>query len=470
MAMTSDRTRRGPGPGDVPHALLLDLFNSVSDGVVAVDTSLRITAVNRAALETLGLALHEALGRPVGEVLITDWARGRCVVAETLAGGRPLADLDLQVEGPRGRRVPVILSTSLVRADDGTVLGGAATFRNLAEVRRTAAESGFPRSFHDLVTGDPAMRRLIGTLPTIARADSSVLLQGETGTGKSLLVRAIHDLGPRRRGPLVTVNCAALPETLLEAELFGVRAGAYTGADRDRPGRLEAADGGTLFLDEIGDLPPAVQVKLLRVLQERTYEPLGDVRPRTCDVRFITATHRDLAAMVEDGAFRRDLFFRINVLNVAIPPLRERKGDIPLLVQRFLDRLAARRAKGVTGISSRVLEILTAHDYPGNIRELENIVEHAWVMCPGGPIEPGHLPRELRPGARGTAPATAGRGLPRLEADYIRQVLQRHRGNRGDAARELGIHRTTLQRKIRRLGLELPAGDGRSRRPGAPEQ
>jgi PAS domain S-box-containing protein len=424
-----------------------------------------VTAVNRAALEVLGLSLHEALGRPVSEVLVTDWARGRCVVAETLAAGRALADLQLVVEGVRGRQVPVILSTSLVRDRGGAVLGGAATFRNLAEVRRTAADAGYPRAFQDLVTGDPGMRRLIGTLPTIARADSSVLLQGETGTGKSLLVRAIHDLGPRRRGPLITVNCAALPETLLEAELFGVRAGAYTGADRDRPGRLEAADGGTLFLDEVGDIPLAVQVKLLRVLQERVYERLGDVRPRTCDVRFIAATHRDLAAMVEQGTFRRDLFFRINVLNVAIPPLRERKGDIPLLVQRFLDRLALRRDKAVSGISSRVLEILTAHDYPGNIRELENIIEHAWVMCTGGVIEPRHLPRDLRPQAeRAENAPRPGRGLPRLEADYIRQVLRRHRGNRAAAARELGIHRTTLQRKIRRLGLQLPPEDGRSRR------
>ncbi len=462
--MTSDRTPRGPGPGEVPHELLLDLFNSVSDGIVAVDNDLRVTAVNRAALEALGLSLHEALDRSVSEVLATDWGRGRCVLAETLAAGRPLDNLHLMVEAARGRQVPVILSTTLVRAADGTVLGGAATFRNLTEVRRTAAEAEHSRTFQDLVTGDPGMRRLIGTLPTIARADSSVLLQGETGTGKSMLVRTIHDLGSRRRGPLVTVNCAALPESLLEAELFGVKAGAYTGADRDRPGRLEAADGGTLFLDEIGDMSAAVQVKLLRVLQERVYERLGDVRPRTCDVRFIAATHRDLAAMVDQGTFRRDLFFRINVLNVPIPPLRERKGDIPLLVQRFLDRLASRRAKAVSGISSRVLEILTAHDYPGNIRELENIVEHAWVMCPGGVIEPRHLPRELQPGGEGApAPLRAGRALPRLEADYIRQVLRRHQGNRGAAARELGIHRTTLQRKIRRLGLDLPPGDGRRR-------
>jgi PAS domain S-box-containing protein len=464
--MTSDHARQGPGPGDVPPELLLDLFNSVSDGVIAVGRDLRVTAINRAALEVLGLSLHEALGRPVGEVLVTDWARGRCVVAETLATGRPLPDLQLVIEGARGRQVPVILSTSLVCDRGGAVLGGAATIRNLAEVRRAAADAEYPRAFQDLVTGDPGMRRLIGTLPTIARADSSVLLQGETGTGKSLLVRAIHDLGARRRGPLVTVNCAALPETLLEAELFGVRAGAYTGADRDRPGRLEAADGGTLFLDEIGDIPLPVQVKLLRVLQERTYERLGDVRPRTCDVRFIAATHRDLAAMVERGAFRRDLFFRINVLNVAIPPLRDRKGDIPLLVQRFLDRLALRRDKAVSGISSRVLEILTAHDYPGNIRELENIIEHAWVMCTGGVIEARHLPRDLQPHAeRGDGAPRPGRGLPRLEADYIRQVLRRHRGNRSAAARELGIHRTTLQRKIRRLGLQLPPEDGRSRRP-----
>jgi len=248
--------------------------------------------------------------------------------------------------------------------------------------------------------------------------------------------------------------------------LFGARAGAYTGVTRDRPGRLAAANGGTLLVDEIGDAPLAVQVKLLRVLQERVYEPLGEVRPVPCDVRFITATHQDLEALVNSGAFRRDLYFRVNVLKVELPPLRDRKGDIPLLVRRSLARLFQGRGKRVVGVSSRVLEILNNYDYPGNIRELENILEHAGVMCPEDIIEVEHLPEKLRLKPRKfTVPDQADPDpLDRIQAEYIREALERHDGHRGLTARELGMHRSTLNRKIRKLGLEPPAMDGRNLR------
>jgi transcriptional regulator with PAS, ATPase and Fis domain len=331
-------------------------------------------------------------------------------VGDTIRSGREVSDRHLVLTDQGGTLVPVVLTTAVVRGEDGRIQGGAATFRNLQAARHLVEQADRSQPFQDIVTGDPVMRRLFGTLPTIARADSSILVLGETGTGKSLLVKTIHNLSPRRRGPLVTVNCAALPETLLESELFGAAAGAYTGATRDRVGRLGAAEGGTLFLDEIGDIPTNVQVKLLRVLQEKSYERLGDVRPRACNVRFVTATHRDLGAMVDEGTFRRDFYYRINVLTVEIPPLRDRKGDIPLLTQRFLDRLSSARGKTITGVSSRVQEILTAHDFPGNVRELENIVEHAWVMCTGGVIEPRHLPAELTGGEPSGPADQASRG------------------------------------------------------------
>ena len=467
--MSAGHPRDGSPSPTIPLEFLLRLFNSVSDGVVAVGTDRCVFAINKSALEILGYTLREVLGRPVDEVFAVQQSGSESVIAETMRSGRAVVDRETLVEDRSGQYVPIILTTSVVRDNDGRLLGGAATFRSLVKERPLAQDARQDRPFHDIVTGDPEMRRLIGLLPTVARADSSVLVLGETGTGKNLLVRTIHNLSARRRGKLVTVNCAALPENLLEAELFGVRAGAFTGATRDRIGRLEAANGGTLFLDEIGDVSLAVQVKLLRVLQERVYERLGDVRPCSCDVRFITATHQDLEALVEAGAFRRDLYYRVNVLTVEIPPLRDRKGDIPLLVQRFLDRLSVSRGKTVTGLSSRVLEILTAHNFPGNIRELENIIEHAWVMCDTDVIEPRHLPRELTAAEVNTPRRVVStQGLDRLEADYIRQVLRRHGGNRGAAARELGIHRTTLQRKIKRLGLDLGPGDGRSKsRPGA---
>ena len=306
------------------------------------------------------------------------------------------------------------------------------------------------------------MKQLFEILPTISRSDSSILVLGETGTGKNLIAKAIHRLSLRASGPMITVNCAALPETLLESELFGYKAGAFTGAHRDKPGRFAAAQGGTLFLDEVGDIPLGMQVKLLRVLQEKVYERLGEQEPIPCDIRFITATHRDLSAMVTAGTFRRDLYYRINVLNLEIPPLRDRKGDIPQLAQKFTERLSLKRGKHVTGVSSAALELLMRHNYPGNVRELENILEHAWVMCLEQVIDVQHLPRRLQ--IMVPTPEDSGaKGLEKVEAAFILQVLERAGWHRGRAAQELGMHRTTLQRRIQKLGLLLPTQDGRNR-------
>ncbi|MGD9548745.1 MAG: sigma-54 interaction domain-containing protein [Candidatus Krumholzibacteriia bacterium] len=467
---TGDGDAAGPrGLRHVPAELLLSLYNSVEYGVVAVDPSGRILTLNAGALSLLNLSVKQALGRQAEDVLRSEQGAALRLLQRVLRRGKPVPCQEVVIEDGLGRLVPLWFSAAPLRNPAGTDQGAVLTLR-LAETavldEDLDDDEDEGAAFAGIVTGDPHMRKLFRVMPTIARSDSSVLILGETGTGKSLLAKAIHSLSGRRRGPFVTVNCAALPESLLESELFGVRAGAYTGAVKDRPGRLAAANGGTLFVDEIGDVPPAVQVKLLRVLQERVYEPLGEVRPLPCDVRFITATHQDLPALVEDGAFRRDLFFRINVLKVELPPLRDRKGDIPLLVQRFLNRLAQSRGKRVAGVSSKVLEILTHHDYPGNIRELENILEHAWVMCPEDIIEVDHLPEDLRQRRWAfAAPVPADRRpLGRVQAEYIREALERHNGHRCRTARELGMHRTTLIRKMRKLGLEPPEKDGRSLR------
>nr|MEE4268180.1 sigma 54-interacting transcriptional regulator [Candidatus Krumholzibacteria bacterium] len=446
----------------VPHELLLTLFNSVSEGVFAVDLDFRITAINDSALKTLGISRRQAMGRPCGEVIRSTLCDEDCPLRRTLASGEPLVNLGSTILDGRGRRIPISLSTTLLKDAEGEVIGGVESFVNLARIREHFKEADRHLPLQNIVTGDPAMKKVFEILPTISRSATSILVNGETGTGKNLLVRAIHNLSARARGPLITVNCAALPETLLESELFGYKAGAFTGAARDKPGRFAAAEGGTLFLDEVGDIPLSVQVKLLRVLQERVYERLGEQTPIPCDIRFITATHRDLATMVAEGQFRRDLYYRINVLNVDIPPLRARKGDIPLLAQRFIERFSLSRNKQVTGFSSSVLECLMAHDYPGNVRELENIIEHAWVMCPGNILEVQHLPRRLQ--VRWEAGQAGGPGgLPQVEAAFLTQVLERHGWHRENTARELGIHRTTLQRKIKKLGLIPPPQDGRSR-------
>jgi transcriptional regulator with PAS, ATPase and Fis domain len=283
------------------------------------------------------------------------------------------------------------------------------------------------------------------------------LIQGETGTGKELLARALHEQSPRADKPFVALNCAALPDNLLESELFGYKKGAFTGASRDKPGRFALASHGTLFLDEIGEIGPAVQVKLLRVLQEHVYEPLGAVRAEKTDARIVLATNRNLAELVQAGSFRQDLFYRINVIAMELPPLRERLEDLPLLIEHFLERCARLQDRAQLGIAPEALALLTAHSWPGNVRELENVIERACVLCGGPLIGLEHLPLELRAGAAGAAKGSAIASLKRLtERQYILSALERNGFNKAATARELGIHKTTLFRKLKILGL---AGD-----------
>ena len=292
----------------------------------------------------------------------------------------------------------------------------------------------------------------------VAESDSTVLIRGATGTGKELLARALHNLSPRKDGPFVAVNCACFPETLVDSELFGYEKGAFTGADRAKPGRFARAEDGTLFLDEVGNLPLPVQAKLLRVLQERTYEPLGGTRTLHTNARIVAATNQDLASMVDEGTFRRDLYYRINVIELDLPPLRERPEDVLPLVQHFIRRIALLHEKPVEGVTPEALRILMTHDYPGNIRELENIVEHGFVLTTGPLIGIEHLPEWLVERSQGAIPPES---LEDCEKRVILSALERNEGNRLATAEELGIHKSTLYRKMRRLGLlpsDKPAG------------
>jgi transcriptional regulator with PAS, ATPase and Fis domain len=451
-------------PGMLPGSpeYLMGLFNSIPLGIWTVDEALRITTVNEAALEALDIPRNRVIGKPCCDVFRGSACGEGCPLKKTMAAGAPIINLHTKIMDSLGRSLAVSLTTSVLRDESSRVVGGVATLLGLNREKMTEMERGRPRPFQNIVTGDPNMRQLFDVLPTISLSDSSVLVGGETGTGKNLLAKTIHELSSRASGPFVTVNCAALPESLLESELFGYKAGAFTGAVRDKPGRFAAAHGGTLFLDEIGDIPMDMQVKLLRVLQEKVYERLGDQRPIPCDIRIITATHRTLEEMLIQGTFRRDLYYRINVLNLEIPPLRNRKGDVPLLTQRFVEGFSRSGKKHVTGVTSAALEILMKHHYPGNVRELQNIIEHAWVMCKDHVIDVEHLPRNLRlmDGGVGLHQRI---GLPQVEGAFILQVLERNEWHRSNAARELGIHRTTLQRKMNKLGLASSHIDGRFR-------
>ncbi len=439
------------------------ILDSIADGVFTVDTNWRITSFNAAAERITGISRDEAIGRLCAEVFRATICESACALRKTIETGEPIVNKEIMIVRADGEPVPVSISTALLRDQNGNVVGGVETFRDLSVVKELRKELSSRHTFADIISKNHEMQRLFDILPEIAESESTVLIEGESGTGKELFARAIHSLSARCEGPLITVNCGALPDTLLEAELFGYKAGAFTDARRDKPGRFALAEGGTIFLDEIGDISPATQVRLLRVLQERIFEPLGATESVKADVRVITATHRDLDRLVRNGDFREDLYYRVNVVRLKIPPLRRRKEDIPLLVDHCIDKFNRLKNKKIAGVSPEVMAVLMGYDFPGNVRELENIVEHAFVLCRGGMIQIGHLPEHLRPQEEG-AVISGTKSLDELEARFLLDTLRRNNWSRQATARELGVHKTTLWRKIRRLGIELPPVDGRSKR------
>ncbi len=442
------------------------ILDSIADGVFTVDLDWRITSFNAAAERITGVTRAEALGRHCCDVFRASICETECALKGTHRTGRQVVNKAVYILRADGERIPISVSTAVLKDERGRVIGGVETFRDLSQVEELRKELEGRYTFADLVGRSAAMQRLFELLPQVADSVSTVLIEGESGTGKELVARAIHNLSPRSQRRFVALNCGALPDTLLESELFGYKAGAFTDAKRDKPGRLAVADRGTLFLDEIGDVSPAMQTRLLRVLQERVYEPLGSVEPVQVNVRVVAATHRDLDELVRGGKFRDDLYYRLNVVRLRLPPLRERREDIPLLIERFITRFNRVQNKDIVGVSDAALAILMAHDYPGNVRELENIIEHAFVLCRGGLIEPQCLPAALQV-AVGKVPRRLKTALTlaELEAIHIHDALQRHDGNRAAAARELGINASTLFRKLQKLGVQDSAGPGpRSRR------
>ena len=436
------------------------ILDSIADGVFTVDEDWRITSFNRAAEQITGVSRQDAIGQKCCDVFRASICENECALRETLSSGRPIMNKAIYILDAAGRRVPISISAAVLKDADGKAIGGVETFRDLSMVEELRKELEGTYTFADIIGRSPVMRQLFEMLPQIAESNSTVLIEGASGTGKELFARAIHDLSPRRDKRFVAINCGALPDTLLESELFGYKAGAFTDARHDQPGRFAVANGGTVLLDEVGDISPAMQARLLRVLQERTFEPLGSTEPVEVDVRVVAATNKDLSRLVRKGVFRQDLFYRINIIRLKLPDLRDRREDIPLLVDRFVSKFNRLQNKDVAGVSEDTLAILMEHDYPGNVRELENIVEHAFVLCRGGLIEPHHLP----PAMRGEADSKPGRAAPphtlkALEALHIADAIRRHSGNRTAAAKELGINPSTLFRKIKSLGIELPDRD-----------
>jgi transcriptional regulator with PAS, ATPase and Fis domain len=373
-----------------------------------------------------------------------------------MKNGKPIVNRSVTILDESGSQKPISISTALLKDSDDKIIGGVETFRDLSKIEKLRKEIRHRYEFADIISHNHRMQNLFNVLPDIADSPSTVLIEGESGTGKELFAHAVHQLSSRKKRPFVAVNCGALPDALLESELFGYKAGAFTDAKHDKIGRFAAAEGGTLFLDEIGDISPAMQVRLLRFLQERVYEPLGAVESVRSDVRIVAATHRNLAKLVKDGTFREDLYYRINIVKLEIPPLRDRLEDIPLLTEHFIDRFNTIQGKEITGINEEALVCLMSHNYPGNVRELENIIERAFILCRSGEIEQKHLPGDICRLAAADGSTGNMDNFKQMEASFIMNALRSNNWNRLKTAQALNIHKTTLFRKIKALGLNPP--------------
>jgi PAS domain S-box-containing protein len=447
------------------------ILDAVADGIFTIDERFRITQFNRAAEEITGFSRDEALSMSCLEIFRQILFGQECLVCKAIEKEEYVRLVEREITRKDDRRRLVLVTTTPMLDRGGRRAGVVVVFRDIQELRELTEQAKGRSSFEGLIGKNHRMRQIYQLIEQVADSTASVLIEGESGTGKELVAKAIHKKNHRANKPFVAVSCAALAESLLESELFGHVKGAFTGAVTAKVGRFELADGGTLFLDEISDISPTIQVKLLRVLQEHTFERVGESRPRTVDVRIIAATNRDLRHLIAEGKFREDLFYRLKVVPVSLPPLRERTDDIPLLVAHFVERFRKDTGKPITGVTPDAMSALLDYPWPGNVRELENAIEHAFVRGAGTEIALAHLPREVRGVPRqpqaGSEIHTRGpeaapdRAAPTptepSERERIIRALNETGWDRTAAARRLGLSRVTLWRKIREYGI-VPRG------------
>jgi len=444
------------------------ILQTVAEGILVCDTQATIRFANRSMEHLTGYTLQEIAGKNARDIII-------CPDVRSLE--QPSDNIECSVLRKDGRTIPVLRNTRPIY-DHQQRIGVVATFSDITLLKQTQQRlSQFettlpgPQGFEGIIGKSHVMREVFKLIDLAAASNATVLITGETGTGKELAARAIHHRGQRRDAPFIAVNCSALPESLLESELFGHSRGSFTGAIHDKVGRFEAADGGTLFLDEVGEISPLIQVKLLRFLQQREFERVGESQTRKADVRIIAATNRDLRALTRSGEFRDDLFYRLKVFPIYLPPLRERKEDVGPLVRHFISRFNRETGKNLTGLTHDASLTLMDYCWPGNVRELENAIEHAFVTCRRGDIDLFDLPLEIRrvelrqgicspaaPSPANPAPTVSPAPIPpipsrSLTRETIIAALQAAAGNRTAAARSLGVDRTTLWRNMKRLGI-----------------
>ena len=434
------------------------ILESISDGVFTVDENWTITYFNRAAEEITGISRKEALGRRCSDVFRSSICEGSCFLKKTIENGKAVINKPCFIINSEGGKIPVSISTAVLRDENGKISGGAETFRDLSDIESLRKKLTGSNAAGSMNSHSPLMHRIFDILPAVASSRSTVLIEGDTGTGKEVLARTIHSLGDNPDFPFIAVNCGALPDTLLESELFGYKKGAFTGAASDKPGRFSLAGKGTIFLDEIGEVSSALQVRLLRVLQEHTYEPLGSVKSEKTEARVIAATNRNLAALVKEGKFREDLFYRINIIRIELPPLNKRKEDIPVFTENFIEKYNSIQGKSVEGVVPEVYSVFMKYDWPGNVRELENIIERAFVVCSEGLIELKHIPDEIIGNSSGAAEEddknfSISEIKDSAEKELIINTLEKNGWNLTAAAVELDIHRATLYRKMKKLNI-----------------
>ncbi len=442
------------------------ILQSMAEGLLMVDKSGVIRFCNRGLEVMTGLPSQEIIGKKCSDIM--DCACDSMSKCPLITGNGSISNQECLLKRADGTRLYVLKNGRVIRDETGDVVGGVETLTDisalkLAERKNALLEEKVIREtgrFHALVGKGPAMQQVFELIDLAAASNATVLITGETGTGKELAARTIHERSSRSNGPMVKVNCSALPESLLESELFGHVRGAFTGAVKDKAGRFELADGGTLFLDEIGDVSPYIQVKLLRFLQEREFERVGESITRRSDVRIIAATNRDLRDLVRSGDFREDLFYRLKVFPIHLPPLRERKEDIVLLINHFIEKFNKQTGKSISGLAPEAAIAIMDYCWPGNIRELENAIEHAFVTCREKEIGIFDLPLEIRKAEMRSSvcksvPTAAEvprkRNIP--DAETLHRTLERFKGNRSRTAQALGIDRTTLWRHMKRLGI-----------------
>ena len=429
------------------------ILDSIADGVFTVDKDWKITFFNKAAERITGTPSDQAVGQKCFDIFHGNICQSNCALRETLKTGKEVIDLPVNIIKKDGKTIPISISTAILRDEKGRIIGGVETFRDLSTIEELRKKITAKYTFQDIISKNHQIKKIFDLLPNIAVSDSTVLIEGPSGSGKELFARAIHNLSSRKEKTFVPVNCGALPDSLLESELFGYVKGAFTDAKKDKPGRFAIAEGGTILLDEIGDISPSFQVKLLRVLEEKAYEPLGATSRSKSNVRVIATTNKNLSNLMDKGSFREDLFYRLNVLKLTLPPLKERKEDIPLLVDHFLNFLNHSKGKRIEGVSKEVLDLFMKYEFPGNIRELENILEHAYIICRKNQISINCLPKELTDkfiNKINIAPQKKSGKLKEAEAETIIETLKQNNGSRRLTAKELGIDKSTLWRKMKK--------------------